>query len=339
MLDAWTEKIKKGHNLSESEAEVVLSDLLSEGGSDDERAELLAALADKGESVDEICGFAKGMMARCLKVDLGPQAKQAFDLCGTGGSGLERFNVSTTVAFVLGAMGIPVAKHGNRGSRKSNGSFDLLEVLGVPFEMDVADKVKQFQNHQLTFLFARAHHPAVKAVGPARTRLGRRTIFNLVGPLCNPAGVGHQVLGVSDPKLGPLMAEALLRLGKSSALVVWGEPGIDEFSLAGESRCWWVKKVDGQMKVVEESYAPSDFGLQKVDYEVLPKGDAETNAKIFKELVAGSGNSELMSMVALNAAAAVVLRDDHKNMKQAYQEVLEYMKSGKVKSYFEALLS
>ena len=332
MLKDLIEVLATGQDLTEAQAVLALGELLDEKNSDDDRFKFLENLANKGESVEEICGFVRGMMARCSKIDL---EGRGLDLCGTGGSGLERFNVSTTVAFVLASMGVPIVKHGNRGSQKSNGSFDLLEALSVPFDLSLEEKVSQFKRHNLCFLFARAHHPAVKAVGPARAKLGRRTIFNLVGPLCNPAEVKSQVLGVSDVSLGPKMAEVLRRLGRGPSVVVYGAPGIDEFSLSGTTKAWWVK--DG--KVTESSYEAKDFGCSEVHWDDLPKGDAETNAQIFREIIAGGGNLDLRAMVALNAAAGYVLVRDDLDLKTAFEQVLAHMESGAVQPFFESLLN
>jgi anthranilate phosphoribosyltransferase len=332
MLKTWTEQILKGHALSRKEAEQALGALLEPSSSDEDRASFLEAMADKGETVDEICGFVDGMMFRCEKVVL---PSGGVDLCGTGGSGLERFNISTTVAYLLASMDIGVVKHGNKGSKKNNGSFDLLEKLGVDLTLSPEEQAKRYNAAHLCFLFARVHHPGVKAVGPARAQLGQRTIFNLVGPLCNPASVQHQVLGVSDPKLGPIMAEALLKLGREKAAVVWGEPGIDEFSVSGDSRVWWV--VNGEVR--EETVQLSDFGLSPVPYEKLPKGDCDVNAEIFTKICEGDEQDGLADMVALNAAAALVVTNRVGSLKEGFALSREKLRSGAVKAFFENSLS
>lgn len=331
MLKDFIEQVSSGVDLSEAQAQLALGALLEASSTDDDRAKFLESLVDKGESVGEICGFVRGMLERCEKVELG---EGGLDLCGTGGSGLERFNVSTTVAFVLGSLGVKVVKHGNRGSHKQNGSFDLLEALGVPFDLSEERLAEQLKAQNLCFLFARAHHPAVKAVGPARARLGRRTIFNLVGPLCNPAGVQSQVLGVSDPALGPKMAEVLKSLGRGPSVVVWGEPGIDEFSAVGKSLAWWV----GDGKIREESVDPAELGVESHLWEALPKGDCQKNAEIFRELLSGQGDVGLMDMVSLNAGAGLVLAGKATDLKAGYVAALEQMKSGRVASYFKGFV-
>lgn len=332
MLKTWSERLADRSDLTFDEAEQALTALLGADVSDEQRVEFLDALAKKGETVDEICGFVSGMMSRCQAVVV---PSGGVDLCGTGGSGLERFNISTCVAYLLASMGIGVVKHGNKGSKKRNGSFDLLEKLGVALDLSPEDQAQRYGRTKLCFLFARQHHPAVKAVGPARAQLGCRTIFNLVGPLCNPALVKHQVLGVSDPSLGPVMAEALLKLERQKAVVVWGEPGVDEFSVSGESRAWWL--VNGQIQ--EEVISPEDFGVQRVPYESLPKGDCEENAEIFKRLCDGDPQGGLADMVALNAAAAMVVVNRVGSMKDGFALSRAKLASGEVASFFRESLN
>ena len=331
MLLEWIEQLDRGLHLSPIEAQSALDDLLSEASDDGLREKFLLALAKKGECVEEICAFSRGMMARCARVEL---PKGGLDLCGTGGSGLERFNVSTTAAFVLASLGVGVVKHGNRGSKKANGSFDLLEKLGVDLTLSPDEQARVFERNRLCFLFARAHHPTAKIVGPARAKIGRRTIFNLVGPLCNPAGIEHQVLGVSELRLGPIMAEVLKHLGRSKAAVVWGEPGIDEFSATGESKVWWVDRGE----IWTETVTPDDFAFLPVPWENLPKGDCEQNAQIFKNLLLGHPQGGLDNMVALNAAAGLVVAGFCGNLKDAFREAHQQLSSGRVHDFFQRVL-
>jgi anthranilate phosphoribosyltransferase len=331
MLKDLTSRCLTGHSLSPSEAESALDALLNPSTGDSERLAFLGALADKGESVDEIIGFAQGMMKRCVPVAL---PHPGVDLCGTGGSGLDRFNVSTTVAFVLASLNVPVCKHGNRGSQKGNGSFDLLEALGLPIDLNAEEQVQRFKDHGLCFLFARAHHPTVKAVGPARAQLGRRTIFNLVGPLCNPSKTERQVLGVSDPKLGPLMIEALKALGRKSAMVVWGEPGIDEISLSGNSQLWQLENGSVSHKTLN----PNDLDLPTLPWDSLPSGEAEHNAQLFQEIINGGEAGGLRQVVAINAASALVVTETHPNLKAGYQAALEALSDGRTLAKFNDLL-
>ena len=196
---------------------------------------LLAAWAARGETAAEVAALVRLLREKSVRVEL---PAPAFDLCGTGGSGLTRYNVSTTVAFILAAAGVPVAKHGNVGSQRPNGSFDLLKELGVPFQLPPAALARLHAETGVCFLFARAHHPAVGAVARHRKAAGRRTIFNLAGPLANPAPTAAQLIGVAQPAQGPVLAGALAELGVARALVVQGHPGIDEWSVLGPTR-WW----------------------------------------------------------------------------------------------------
>jgi anthranilate phosphoribosyltransferase len=330
MLNEWITKLEHGQHLNPSEAESALADLLADNTDDELREKFLLALTKKGESVDEICGFVRGMMARCARVEL---PSGGIDLCGTGGSGLERFNVSTTVAFVLASMGVGVVKHGNRGSQKPNGSFDLLEKLGLDLTLTPEQQAREYESHRLCFLFARAHHPAVKAVGPIRAKIGKRTIFNLVGPLCNPANIQLQVLGVSDVALGPKMAEVMKKLGRSKAAVVWGEPGIDEFSVSGSSKVWWIDRGE----IWTETVQPEDFAFTPVPWDKLPKGNCERNAEIFKSLLLGHPQGGLANMVALNAAAGLVVAGFSGNLKDAFRDAQQQLASGRVHELFKQM--
>lgn len=273
-----------------------LLDLLMGGGlAPNEGAELLVALAERGETADELAAFVRGLLARATGL---PLDGACMDTCGTGGSGLTRFNVSTTVAFVLAAAGVPVAKHGNRGSTRPNGSFDLLDQLGVPYALPPAALARLRRETGVCFLFARAMHPAVAAVAPFRKAAVRRTIFNLAGPLANPCRPQRQVVGVTNERTARVVAGALARLGVARALVVWGEPGIDEFSAVGESR-WLTVAGDA---VAEGRCSGPCPGLR---HEDLPGGDAADNAAVFRRLLAGEERGPLAEMVCLNAGAAL----------------------------------
>ncbi|MBF0197110.1 MAG: anthranilate phosphoribosyltransferase [Planctomycetes bacterium] len=323
------EKINSSLDLNVEEASKCLELILENKISESDIMALLEALCNKGEAVDEIVGFAKTLQSKMVKVKL---ESEAIDLCGTGGSGLSRFNISTFVAFILASSGVKVAKHGNKGSRTNNGSFDLLEELGINLNTTSSQEEELFKELGLCFLFARTHHPAMKAVGPARAKLGRRTIFNLIGPLCNPGSVENQIVGISNQSLGPKMAEVMLKLGKKKALIVYGEPGIDEFSLSGTSTYWLVN----EGKVSQGSITPEEIGISPQQYESLPGGDCTENAKIFMSLLNNNPCQGLQNMAAFNAGAAFWLMDQCASIKEGYLLSLELLASGKVKACFEA---
>ncbi len=328
MLNTFIDKVKEGSDLSAKEASESLSILLNKPCEEDQIIELLNALSEKGESIDEVCGFASELMNNCSKVSID---KEAIDLCGTGGSGLDRYNISTTVAFTLASGGFPVAKHGNKGSKQPNGAFDLLEKLGIDINTTPEQEAQQFKDHNLCFLFARSHHPAMKAVGPARAKLGKRSIFNIVGPLSNPAGVPYQIVGVSNETHGPLLINALKQLGKKRALVVYGEPGIDEFSISGNSKYW----LCSEGEISEKSFSLNELNMMPVPYDNLPHGDFNKNANIFMQLLEGDSCNGLLDMVALNAGAAIFTMEKANNIVEGYHIAKELLISGKTKSFFE----
>lgn len=264
----------------------------------EEGAGLLQAWAARGETGIELAAAVRFLRSKAVPV---PVAEPGFDLCGTGGSGLERYNVSTTVAFVCAAAGLPVAKHGNRGSKRPNGSFDLLEALGVPFELSPAQEAQLQKETGVCFIFARTHHPAVGKVVPYRKAAGGRTIFNLAGPLSNPAAIKHQIIGTINEDTAKIVAQALSELKSEGAFVVYGEPGIDEISVTGKT---------GTLLVTPEGTSPGSFEQPThpgLDYASLPHGDAEENKQTFMELLEGKETGPLLDMVCENAGAALDL--------------------------------
>ncbi len=288
--------VAKPAGMSEVEARGLLDLLMGATLPVEDGGALLAALAARGETGAEVAAFVRGLLERATVF---PDPGACLDLCGTGGSGLARFNVSTTAAFVLAGVGVRVAKHGNRGSLRPNGSFDLLDALGVPFLLAPDAHVSLLDRTRCCFLFARAMHPAVAAVAPYRKAAGRRTIFNLAGPLANPCRPVRQIIGVSSWPTARVVAMALQILAVERALVVWGEPGIDEVSVSGATR--WLE-VDAK-GVVEGGWRASDPSA----YADIPAGDAADNAETFRALIAGGGPPALRAMVAANAAVALDL--------------------------------
>ncbi|MBN1411307.1 MAG: anthranilate phosphoribosyltransferase [Spirochaetales bacterium] len=312
MIKEKIHKIKSGLSLGVEEARATVLSLLDDEHSDETIAELLCALADKGETVDEITGFARGLLEKVVPLDL---PDRSIDLCGTGGGKRDRFNISTVVSFVLAAGGVPVVKHGNKGSKKPNGSFDLLEELAIPYNQS-PDRIKTiFNKSKLCFVFARAFHPAMKKVVKARQIAARRTIFNLIGPLCNPAQPKYQIIGSVQVKTSQLLARALYKLGRTKCLVITGEPGIDEISISGKTR---IVELTGS-KLKEYNITPSDFGIKPVPYETIPAGDCKENAKYFKSLMQSGEPESLLDMVSLNAGAAFYCFGKTASIKEGYE--------------------
>ncbi len=262
---------------------------------------LMAALRTKGESVDELTGMVESMRAHATVVTL---PVEAVDTCGTGGDGAGTFNISTAAALVAAGAGCPVAKHGNRAASSRCGSADVLEALGVVISLP-ADGVRRcVEEAGIGFLLAPAFHPALRHVAPVRSELGIRTVFNVLGPLANPARVRHQLLGVSNARLTPMMAEVLHRLGHVHALVVTGPDGVDELGVAGPARCYEVT-VEGVRDFVID---PRDVELEPAPLDAVRGGDAATNAGTIRAVLGGERGPR-RDVVLLNAAAVLVAAD------------------------------
>ncbi|MDA3962363.1 MAG: anthranilate phosphoribosyltransferase [Planctomycetota bacterium] len=309
---------------------VAVLELLMAGSLEPEAgAELLRSWAARGETGTELAATVRFLRSKARSV---PVATPCFDVCGTGGSGLERFNVSTTVAFVAAAAGIPVAKHGNRGSRKPNGSFDLLDALEVPFELEPEQEAQLQADSGLCFIFARTHHPAVGAVVPYRKAAGGRSIFNLAGPLANPATVAKQIIGTIDAGTAQVVAAAITELKTAGALVVWGEPGIDEISVTGTTG-YLAIAADGAITEGQLNQAPH-AGL---DYASLPHGDASDNALTFAAILDGRETGPLLDMVCANAGAAIDLWHGRAPalLGEGASQARELIASGAAKALFE----
>lgn len=298
-LEAARDLVRRPGGMDATECTSFLDVLMSGRLQAEEGASLLVHLAERGETGIEVAAFVRGLLGRAAPLAF---PHDTMDVCGTGGSGLTRFNVSTTVAFILAAGGVAVAKHGNRGSSRANGSFDLLDALEIPFNHDPVALVRLQRECHLCFLFARSVHPAVSAVAPYRKAAGRRTIFNLAGPLANPARPGLQIIGVINEKAGRVIAEAVRLLGVRRACVVWGGPGIDEVSITGPTR-YLISDARGTLEGSLAALHPD------LEHEELPGGEAVDNATIFRRLVEGEDTGPIGDMVAINAGVAFDLWD------------------------------
>jgi len=290
---------QRAQGMSADEAALVL-DLLMHGSlSPDQGATILVAWAQRGETGIELAAVVNGLLTRAVQI---PGAGPAFDLCGTGGSKLTRFNVSTTVAFILATAGVPVAKHGNKGSARPNGSFDLLDMLEIPYQLPPTSHAQLLRKTNLCFLFARAMHPAVAAVAPFRKLAATqvpRTIFNLAGPLANPCRPDKQLIGVTNDHTAHVVTEALILLGAKRAVVVKGAPGIDEVSITGPTHAWEIHHGHSQHHIISGLH---HHGLEHQD---LPGGDAEHNAPLFRRILTGKESGPLVDMILANAAVAL----------------------------------
>ena len=263
-------------------------------------AAVLMALRVKGETIDEIAGGARALRHAMVRLPA-EQPENLVDTCGTGGGRVATFNISTAAALVAAGAGVRVAKHGNRSFTTSCGSADVLEALGVRIEMPVSEMARALEQAGIVFMFAPLMHPAMRHVGPVRRELGVPTVMNVLGPLANPAGAGRQVVGVSEPGRLPLLAGALAALGSVHALVVHGEPGMDEISPMGRTTVLEVK--DGA--VHEWTIEPESLGLQRAAASELGGGSPADNARIVEEVLRGERRDGARSAVLLNTAAAL----------------------------------
>jgi anthranilate phosphoribosyltransferase len=286
-------------HLSETEAEEVFGALLDGAVSEEEIARFLCDLSDRGETADEIAGAARALRSRLIPVDA---PEDAIDVCGTGGDGHHTLNVSTAVSLLVAASGVPVAKHGNRAASSKAGAADTLEALGLNMEAAGRTAEKSLAELGIGFLFAANHHPAMRRIQPIRQQLGRRTIFNLMGPLSNPAGVRRQLIGIARPAYVPIYAEAKARLGSDRTLIVSGDEGLDELSLAGGNEIADVQGHDWEMRRARAS----DAGLPTAPIEAIRGGDAAHNAKALKALLMGAPGP-YRDAVLFKAGAALMI--------------------------------
>ncbi|MGA9774455.1 MAG: anthranilate phosphoribosyltransferase [Candidatus Dormiibacterota bacterium] len=297
-LPALLELLVQGEDIGTGAARH-LGDQMMEGAlSGAQMGAVLALLRAKGESVAELSGLVASMRQHCIRVQLeGP----ALDTCGTGGDRLGTFNISTVAALVVAGAGLKVAKHGNRSATSRCGSADVLEQLGVAIDLPPEGVVACVEEAGMGFMFAASYHPAMRHVAAPRSELGIRTVFNILGPLANPAGVAFHSLGVSDPALGARMAGVLADLGQPGALVFAGPGGLDELGLSGPSRCWWVRPGSVREGMID----PAELGLPGASSEALAGGDPKVNAALALAVLEGEQGPRA-DVVALNSAAALV---------------------------------
>lgn len=322
-MEVALQKVVNGESLTQSEAKEIMNEMMSGKASTVKIASLLTALRMKGETVDELIGFAEGMREHATNI-YHPLLADAVDTCGTGGDASNTFNISTAAAIVASAADVPVAKHGNRAASSKCGSADVLEALGIGIEFDPPTAERLFAKTGLCFLFAPLFHPAMRNVMPTRKELGFRTCFNLLGPLANPAGVTRQLLGVYDPKLTTVIAEVLAALGTKKALIVSSYDGLDEISIAAKTR---VSELN-QGKVVTYEIEPEQVGLSVGKKQEIIGGDPETNAAIIRRIFEGE-KSSARDVVVLNAGAVLYIADHTRNIEEGVRMAEELIDQGK----------
>ncbi len=298
MINETLEKFVDGHEVDRDEARGAMAAIMSGACTPAQIGAFLVALRMRGETVEQISGFAEAMRESCVRITT--RHENVVDTCGTGGDALDTFNISTAAALVTAAAGVPVAKHGNRSVSSRCGSADVLAELGVRIDLEPQEVEKCLDQHLIGFLFAPSHHPAMKhAIGPRR-ELGLRTVFNILGPLTNPAGARRQLLGVFDPALTEVLAETLGALGSERALVVHGLDGMDELSTTGTTRVSELR--DGGVETFEVT--PEQFGFERATAQDLVGGDPAESARGLLDALSGEP-SPARDIVALNAGGAI----------------------------------
>jgi len=317
-------RLVAGEDLGQDEAQRLMGALMAGDVDPVLVGALLVALRTKGESADEVAGLVRGMLDAATPLALPSEvADRAIDTCGTGGDGAGTINVSTIAALVVAAAGVPVVKHGNRAATSSTGSADLLEAWGVPIDLGPAAARTVLDEAGITFLFARRYHPAMRHVAPVRSALGLRTVFNLLGPLSNPARVRRQVVGVPDVRVGELVAETLARLGHLHALVVHGEDGLDELTTTTTSRVWEVRSG----RVVESRVDPAALGIPPASVEDLRGGDVARNRALADGIIDGVRGART-DLVALNAGASLLIADVVTDLAAGVARASELLRDG-----------
>lgn len=323
-------KVVDGIDLTESEAHTVMDQIMSGHATPSQIAAYITALRAKGETVDEISGSARVMRAKADQIR--PRSEKVVDTCGTGGDGSHTFNISTAAAFVVAGAGATVAKHGNRSVSSRCGSADVLERLGIRIDLTPMQVQQCIDDVGIGFLFAPTFHGAMKHAINPRKEIGIRTIFNILGPLTNPAGAHVQVVGVYKPELTPVLAEVLGRLGVEMAYVVHGLDRLDEISISAPTQISLLRDGEVTTKII----SPEDLGIQSAARETLVGGDSATNAQIIQAILAGEKGSP-RDVVLMNAAAALVVTGLASNLKEGVALAAESIDSGKAQAKLEAL--
>ncbi|QDK32718.1 anthranilate phosphoribosyltransferase [Sphingomonas sp. IC081] len=308
------------HPIEEAEAEQAFGAILDGRVGDDAIVHFLLALTERGETASEITGAARAMRARMIPIQA---PANAIDVCGTGGDGHHTLNVSTAVSLVVAACGVPVAKHGNRAASSKAGAADTLEALGLNLDRAAETAEETLADLGICFLFAARHHPSMGRIMPIRKAIGRRTIFNLMGPLANPANVRRQLVGIARPAYVPIYAEALMHLGSEHSLVISGDEGLDELSLAGGNEVAEIRQGELSMRRV----SPGDVGLPVSPVGAIRGGDAAYNADALRRLLMGE-HGPYRDAVLLNAAGALIVAGEVETWRDGVEEAAEAIDKG-----------
>jgi len=325
-------QLLEGHDLSREDAREAMNTIMRGEATQVQIAGLLIALRAKGETADEIAGCAEAMREHVLRVR--PQRTDLVDIVGTGGDGANTYNISTAAALVAAGAGAGIAKHGNRAASSATGAADVLEVLGFRLDLEPDRIERSIDELGFGFLFAQAHHPAMRYAAPVRRELATRTVFNVLGPLTNPAGARALMLGVYSPELTRTLAAALVQLDATRAYVVHGAGGIDELSPCGPNLVCEVE--NGSVR--EYELDPLDLGIERCDPSELRGGDPATNARALRDVLAGADGGH-RSAVILNAAGGIAAAGHAENLREGIERAREAIDSGAAASRLEELIA
>lgn len=328
MIREAIETLVNGHSLTLEDAAAVMNEIMSGEATPSQFGAFVTALRLKGETVDEIAGMARVMREHSLKVEVDGEL---VDTCGTGGDGSGTFNISTAAAFVAAGAGAKVAKHGNRAMSGASGSADVLEALGAKIDLSPDSVARCINETGFGFMFAQGFHPSMRFAAGPRREIGIRTVFNILGPLTNPAGAGAQVIGVADAAMASKMAQALGTLGSSRALVVHGNDGLDEITIAGTSRVWELN----EGAVSEYEISPEKFGLGRASLDSITALGADASAAMIRAVVDGEVGPA-RDIVVLNAAAALLAGNLVETLGEGVECAAASIDNGSAKERLEA---
>jgi anthranilate phosphoribosyltransferase len=331
VIQATVSRLLDGHDLTRREACDAMNEIMRGDATQAQIAGFLVALRAKGETPDEIAGCAEAMREHVLAIK--PKRRDLVDIVGTGGDGANTYNISTAAALVAAAAGAGIAKHGNRAASSATGAADVLEALGFRLDLEPERIERSIDELGFGFLFAQAHHPAMRHAAPVRRELATRTVFNVLGPLTNPAGARALMLGVYSPELTRTLAAALVQLGVNRAYVVHGAGGIDELSPCGANLVCEV--VDGGVR--EYQLDPLDLGIERCDPSELRGGDPATNATALRSVLNGAGGGH-RSAVILNAAGGIAAAGHAENLREGIERASDAIDSGAAAARLDELV-
>lgn len=323
-------KLSKKQDLSYEEAEQVMNEIMGGEATPVQMSSYLTAMSLKGETIDEVTASAAGMRNHCIRL---LHEMNVLEIVGTGGDGSNSFNISTTSSIVISAAGVPVAKHGNRAASSKCGAADVLEALGVNITISPEKSAEVLKKIGLCFLFAQNYHIAMKYVAPVRRELGIRTIFNILGPLANPAGADMEVMGVYEEALVEPLAHVLANLGVQNAMVVYGKDGLDEISMSAPTAVCEVKNGKFRSYTIE----PEQFGFEKCRKEELAGGLPAENAQITRAILSGEKGAK-RNAVVLNSGAALYVAGRAESLEEGVKLAEEIIDSGKAMEQLEAFI-